>query len=257
MLSIAPIIATRPFNPLHRPESEVRSRGGIERSGTRRAISCLPSSRQGGFEAIGSVISVKKGGAVFNEGEPAQNYYQVIEGTVRVYKLMEDGKRQIVAFALPGDFFGFVADGTYDFSADAITPVTLRRVSKAQEAALFCKDPTFCQRLFSTVRDQLVAAQLRLVVIGRKTAVARVASFLDMLCKRRKSSSSTLTLDLPMSRDDIGDYLGLASETVSRALTQLRKSRVIDLPTPQHVLVRNIPTLNQIAEGELGMAEAA
>lgn len=252
MLNATPTMRARSFKPLHSkvPRALVVLNGEAGRP--------RPAAIHGDrLDAIGSTFAVKKGAAIFEEGEPAQHYYQVTQGTVRVYKLMEDGKRQIVTFALTGDFFGFGSGDEHDFSAEAITDCTIRRFSKAQAAALLCQDAALGNRLFAVVRDQLVAAQQRLVVVGRKTAKARVASFLDMLCARKSGTSAASVIDLAMGRSDIADYLGLALETVSRTLSQLRESRVIDLPTPQHVVVRNRAALHEIADGEFNAAEAA
>lgn len=206
------------------------------------------------LDAIGVGLSADEGETLFDEGEPAEHYFQVLTGTVCVYKLMEDGKRQIVAFALPGDFFGFGSGDVYNFSAEAITESKIRRFSRARAAALIGSDAALGSRLFAIVRDQLVAAQQRLVLLGRKSAKARVASFLLMLGARGQNKPSLPAIDLEMSRGDIADYLGLALETVSRALSQLRENRVIDLPSPQHIMIRNLEVLREIAEGDVALA---
>lgn len=225
-------------------------------AGSVRTVGSSPVLMRGtdALDAIGVTLSAEKGDSVFDEGEPAEHYFQVLSGTVCVYKLMEDGKRQIVALALPGDFFGFGSGELYDFSAEAITEARIRRFSRARAAALICSDAALGSRLFAIVRDQLVAAQQRLVLLGRKSAKARVASFLLMLSARRRIAPSSPDIDLDMSRSDIADYLGLALETVSRILSQLRETQVIDLPSPQHIMVRNPDALREIAEGDVALA---
>jgi CRP/FNR family transcriptional regulator len=224
-------------------------------AGNARTTESFPVLTRGtdALDAIGVALSADKGETVFDEGEPAEHYFQVLSGTVCVYKLMEDGKRQIVALALPGDFFGFGSGELYDFSAEAITESRIRRFSRARAAALICSDAALGSRLFAIVRDQLVTAQQRLVLLGRKSARARVASFLLMLGARGRNTSSLPDIDLDMSRSDIADYLGLALETVSRVLSQLRENRVIELPSPQHILVHNPAALREIAEGDIAL----
>jgi CRP/FNR family transcriptional regulator len=225
-------------------------------AGSGRTTETFPVLTRGpdALDTIGMSLSVDKGETLFDESEPAEHYFQVLAGTVCVYKLMEDGKRQIVAFALPGDFFGFGSGEMYDFSAEAITNSKIRRFSRARAAALIRSDAALGSRLFSIVRDQLVAAQQCLVLLGRKSAKARVASFLLMLSARGGNTPSSPDIDLEMSRSDIADYLGLALETVSRALSQLRENRVIELPSPQHIMVRNVAALREIAEGDVALA---
>jgi CRP/FNR family transcriptional regulator, nitrogen fixation regulation protein len=162
---------------------------------------------------------------IFGEGEPAEYVYQVTSGAVRTYKLLADGRRQINAFHLPGDIFGIENGEVYRFSADAIQNTT---VGVARRLSLFGgftqRESGFTTNLLGLVTRNLQHAEDHMLLLGRKTAVERVATFLLEMDERIGSPSVMI---LPMNRRDIADYLGLTLETVSRALAVLRKRSLI------------------------------
>jgi CRP/FNR family transcriptional regulator len=178
-----------------------------------------------------SIISSSKievGATVIAEGDPATDLFNVVRGTVKLCKLLPDGRRQVTGFLFPGDFLGIALNDTYAYSAEAIEPLQLCRFPRKKLEALLVELPRLERRLLGETAHELAAAQDQMLLLGRKTAKERVASFLVSLSeravKRRRPSSP---LQIPMSRMDIADYLGLTTETVSRILTQLRQAKLI------------------------------
>jgi CRP/FNR family transcriptional regulator len=165
---------------------------------------------------------------LFSEGDQSDAAYNVTEGTVRLSKLLPDGRRQIVGFALPGDFIGVAPGGCYGFSADAIEPVMVCRFLKEPFARFVAGKPWMLQRMNDFARQELVLAQDHMVSLGRRSAEEKVAAFLIGWRNRlQRIGRAAKTVYLPMSRQDIADYLGLTVETVSRTLTKLERDGVI------------------------------
>ncbi|WP_024514657.1 helix-turn-helix domain-containing protein [Bradyrhizobium sp. Tv2a-2] len=167
---------------------------------------------------------------VFAEEEMAISFYNLIEGVMRLYKLLPDGRRQIVGFALPGDFLGMTASGRNAFSADAINAVAVCRFSKVSFQRFAEDKPHLLRRINEFAIRELSQAREHMVLLGRRSAEEKVATFLvswrDRLARQNGASA---TLPLPMSRQDIADYLGLTIETVSRTFTKLERVGVIEI----------------------------
>ncbi|CDX20699.1 Nitrogen fixation regulation protein FixK [Mesorhizobium sp. ORS 3324] len=159
------------------------------------------------------------GTEIYAQGEKAGALYHVEFGAVRIYRLLADGRRQISAFHLAGETFGFEADATHHFFAEAInaTGVRVFRVAPGTDMS---------RQLLPLALKGLTRAQEHLLVLGRQNAIERVAAFLLDMCERQ---GGLRQVDLPMSRNDIGDYLGLTIETVSRVFTRLKEKGVIRL----------------------------
>lgn len=173
-----------------------------------------------------AVIQADAEAKIVAQGERAEYCYEIVTGCVRTVRLMADGRRQIGAFLLPGDIFGWEALGEHDFGVDAVTPVTLRRVPSSVIERRADSDPAFAQQLRQYGAAQVRATRGRLVLLGRKTAAERVASFL-LEMDDRLPVPETSVLRLPMGRSDIADYLGLTVETVCRGLAELRQRGII------------------------------
>ena len=165
---------------------------------------------------------------IIAQGDPARYCYLIVSGCVRTVKLMEDGRRQIGEFLFPGDLFGWEALGEHEFAAEAVTPVTLRRCPRRSLEARADRDRDFARRLREIAAGQLRAGRERMVLLGRKTASERIASFLLEMAVR-VTPSNRASVELPMGRGDIADYLGLTIETVCRGLTQLRRHGTIQV----------------------------
>ena len=158
------------------------------------------------------------------------SFYNLLDGVMRLYKLLPDGRRQIVGFALPGDFLGMTASPRHSFSADAIGPVTICRFSRAAFARFIEDKPHLLRRINELAVRELSQAQDHMVLLGRRSAEEKVATFLIGWRDRLgRLSGLTKTVPLPMSRQDIADYLGLTIETVSRTFTKLERDGVIEI----------------------------
>ncbi|TIO49858.1 MAG: cyclic nucleotide-binding domain-containing protein [Mesorhizobium sp.] len=170
--------------------------------------------------AITQPVSFLPAGAeIYAQGEKAGALYQVEFGAVRIYRLLADGRRQISAFHLAGETFGFEADTTHHFFAEAInaTGVRVFRTPSGMDMS---------RQLLPLALKGLTRAQEHLLVLGRQNAIERVAAFLVEMSERQ---GGLRQVELPMSRIDIGDYLGLTIETVSRVFTRLKEKGVIRL----------------------------
>jgi len=171
-------------------------------------------------------ITVDRNKEVFGEGAPARHCYRVVSGCVRTVKLMEDGRREIGEFLFPGDLLAWESLDRYDFSAEAVTPAELQRYSSSVLEDLADRDRDFARRLRELTAGRLRAARERMVLLARKTASERIACFLLDMSDRVAADGRGL-IDLPMSRTDVADHLGLTIETVCRGLTQLRRDGTI------------------------------
>ncbi len=176
---------------------------------------------------------------IYAQGEKSGNLYKIEFGAVRVYRLLADGRRQISAFHLAGDIFGFEADPFHHFFAEAINATGIRivRVSSSNR--------TFADDLLPIALQGLVRAQEHLLVLGRQNAAERVAVFLTDMSER---CGGLRQFDLPMSRSDIADYLGLTFETVSRAISKLKERGIIRLPGLRSIEIVKPQTLKEMVE---------
>jgi CRP/FNR family transcriptional regulator, nitrogen fixation regulation protein len=181
----------------------------------------------GGPNAIVSVneFTHKRGAEIFGEGEPAEYVYQIKAGAVRSYKLLSDGRRQIGAFHLAGDIFGLESSGTHRFTAEAIVDTTVCLIRRRSLECVAERDPVVTKNLLRMTTKNLQHAEDHMLLLGRKTALERVAAFLLEMDKRLTAAG---VMALPMSRLDIADYLGITLETVSRALSRLRGAGVLN-----------------------------
>lgn len=180
------------------------------------------------FARLSQRMHLSSRAPLFWEGDYADAAYNVSEGTIRLSKLLPDGRRQIVGFALPGDFIGVASGDCYGFSADAIGSVMVCRLVKGPFARFVESKPSILLRMNDFSRQELVLAQDHMVSLGRRSAEERVAAFLIGWRNRlQRIGRAAKTVYLPMSRQDIADYLGLTVETVSRTLTKLERDGVI------------------------------
>lgn len=210
----------------------------------------LDSHELAQVSALMTSVELDAGDPLFDEGEAAGNVYNVTSGTIKVYKLLPDGRRQVTGFLFPGDFLGLAKQETYAFSAEAVTSSLLCRFSRARLEELMQRLPKIEQRLLGIASNELVAAQEQMLLLGRKTAREKIASFLLMLSKRaRQRGQADDPVTVPMSRTDIGDYLGLTTETVSRTFTQLKQQGIIQLLPDHQVKLSARDAVEEIAAG--------
>lgn len=171
-----------------------------------------------------SEFKYNRGAEIFGEAEPAEYIYQVINGSVRSYRLLSDGRRQINAFHLVDDIFGLENSGTHRFTAEAIIDTTVRLVKRVSLSHVAETDARVARNLLNMTANNLQHAEDHMLLLGRKTSLERVAAFLREM-DRRLSAAGIMAL--PMCRRDIADYLGLTLETVSRALSILHDKGVL------------------------------
>jgi CRP/FNR family transcriptional regulator len=182
-----------------------------------------------------------------HQGDEASAVFSVTQGVVRLYKLLSDGRRQIIGFAMPGDFLGLALNSRYGFSADAVDEVTLCRFDRREFDRLVTAKPHFLRRLHEFATHELVIAQEQMTLIGRRSAEERIAAFLLAMQERwARIKGPSVTIQLPMQRIDMADYLGLTIETVSRTLTKLARDKVI-LIVPEAVRVLDQRQLASLA----------
>jgi CRP/FNR family transcriptional regulator len=187
---------------------------------------------------------------LFIEGDPAAHHLTIVDGVVSISKSMADGRRQIVGFMFPGDFLGVAEEDEYSCTAQAVTPVELCRFPRPSFEALANECPEIEHRLLHAVSTELIEAQEHMLILGRQTAEERLCSFLLHLGKRAPHRGEMDSpLHIPMPRADIGDYLGLSLETVSRTFTVLRDQGLIRLVDAHTIELLDRDELRQIAEG--------
>lgn len=196
-------------------------------------------------------LELGPGDTLFNEGEQAEVVFNVTAGVLKVYKLLADGRRQITGFLFAGDFLGLARNDSYAYSAEAVTHVALCRFPRRELELLLERYPKMEHRLLGIASNELAAAQEQMLLLGRKTAREKISSFLLSLSQRaRQRGQRDNPVRVSMSRTDIGDFLGLTTETVSRTFTQLKTAQVIALLPGGKVELRNRSALQQIADGE-------
>ena len=171
-----------------------------------------------------SEYKYNRGAEIFGEAEPAEYVYQVVEGAVRSYKLLSDGRRQIGAFHLVGDIFGLENGSAHRFTAEAIVDTTVRLAKRVSLEHVAEEDATVARDLLDMTTNNLQHAENHMLLLGRKTSLERVAAFLLEMDGRLNAAG---VMALPMSRRDIADYLGLTLETVSRALSCLHEKGIL------------------------------
>ncbi|MFC7538090.1 Crp/Fnr family transcriptional regulator [Sphingomonas sp. GCM10030256] len=211
----------------------------------------LPPLELAELKDCGSNLQLQEGQPLFHEGDPASQVYNVTQGTLRLYKLLPDGRRQIMGFMMPGDFLGASIGGEHAFTAEALEPTRLCRFGRARFADFGEEHPALERELYRLAGHELAAAQAQMVLLGRKSAVERVASFFMSLLDReeRFDGKPHKIIDLPMSRSEIADYLGLTKETVSRVFAELKNRRLIRLAALTRVEVLDRHGLADVAEG--------
>lgn len=203
------------------------------------------------LEAIRHDTAHDAGQGIFDEGDLANNVYNVTEGCVRLFKLLPDGRRQVIGFVLPGEYFGLVTEREYPHSAEAVTPARSCRFNRTALDALGQRYPEMQRRMLQMAWDEVGRLQEQMVLLGRKTPKERIASFLLGLSDRHERIGFEASpLSVAMSRGDIADYLGLTVETVSRSFTSLKKQGLIALPESSRVVLSDRDALMALAGTE-------
>ena len=201
------------------------------RSGTTGKLAATP------VRSYETQMAVKAGDAIFHEGDEALYFYKVVTGSVRLVKSVADGHRQICDFSLAGDLIGFSNAAEHEFTAETIKDCTLIRYRRKDITSLIKSDAAFACELQTLTAKGLSSAYAHMVRLCHRSAHDRLARFLLSMAERAEDEDGWI--ELPMTRVDIADYLGMAHETVSRAFTQLKKSRAIVEPTLNRIQLVN------------------
>jgi CRP-like cAMP-binding protein len=190
----------------------------------------------------GASMTFERNAEIFGEGESADYVYKVLSGSVRAYKVLNDGRRQVTAFYLPGDVFGIESGSEHSHSAEAIDKAAVLVVRRSSLFNIAERDGEVARHLWTTTAAELKRSQDHALLLI-KTAKERIAAFLLDMAERLAGKGF---VDLPMSRQDIADYLGLTIETVSRTLTSLSEGSTIQFLASRRIVLRNPSQLNEL-----------
>jgi len=208
----------------------------------RRAPLAATVKQTGTIELMGACMSFARNSEIYGENEPSDYLYKVVSGTVRTYKVLVDGRRQIGAFHLPGDIFGLETGDEHALSAEAITDCKITVIKHSALMALAARDNEVAREMWGLTARELQRVQEHSLVLI-KSAEERVAGFLLEMAERVSAGGA---VELPMSRQDIGDYLGLTIETVSRTLKLLEDAAAIEVAQRRRILLRNRSALRRL-----------
>ena len=225
---------------------------GCVNCGARELSVCaaMPASDMSRVSSIVSHRRADAGETLLSEGDKATHFLNIVDGTVKVYKLLPDGRRQITGFLYPGDLLGLAFNDTYTSTVEALTPVKYCLFPRRQFERVVDEFRPMEKQLLARASNELVAAQEQMVMLGRKTAQEKIASFLMALLERnRRVNKRSDSVVLTMTRADIADYLGLTTETVSRGFTRLKTEGWIELCAGGKVRIRDADALAELAAG--------
>lgn len=205
-----------------------------------------------GLRALGKMQRLQSEQTVFHEGDSADRVFMVTHGALKLYTLLADGRRQVTGFMFPGDFLGVSVDEQYAFTVQALQYSELWWFSREAFDRFIHDHPHIERELYRLAAHELAEAQRQMVLLGRKAAAERLASFFLSLLDRaeRVSGQRQASFGLPMTRIDISDFLGLTKETVSRMLAFLRSQGLIRLPEQNRIEVLDRSGLEAMARGE-------
>jgi len=214
----------------------------LEQRSRRSAHPASVRAYAGTLDMMGAPMSFSRNEEIYGESEAAEYLYKVVSGAVRMYKVLTDGRRQIGAFYLPGDMFGFEPADAHASSAEAIGDATVLVFKRSAVLALSARDADVARELWEMTARELQRAQDHMLLLI-KSAQERVASFLMEMAGR---GCGTDEVALPMSRQDIADFLGLTIETVSRTIGQLEHAHAIALRSSRRIALRNRAMLSRL-----------
>jgi CRP-like cAMP-binding protein len=243
-------LQSRPKSRIRLPEIRARAFDREKDAGA-QIENLLSRGQQSRFRAIATVLDYQRGGStVFSEGEDAHFIYSVISGVVRISRYSDSGRRQVLALMLPGDLFGFPQGGRYVNSAITASPVTLYRVPWQRLRELLLHEPEMHLNMLIRVAFDLREAQRRIMILGQQNIAQRLASFLiDLTQHSDFYDERKHRLSLPLTRFDMGDYLGSAPETVARAFAKLEKQGAIRRISPRLIEIPSLEALKRIVGG--------
>jgi CRP/FNR family transcriptional regulator len=241
-----------PFDAPRQANEAIAAAQACDRCGSRVAGLCQPldAAALDEISSEANQMVLPAHSAVFREGDPAGRVFTLIEGFAKLTRLLPDGKQQVVGFRFAGDVIGYTTLKTYPFDAELLTDARLCRLDRSQLDGLLRRYPQLERRMLDLCVQELTATQEQLVTVGRRSAEARVAAFLlSLVDASRRRGQPRQVLEMPMTRADIADFLGLTLETVSRSLTAFRKRGWIREPVHHRVELLNVAAITAMAEG--------
>jgi len=217
---------------------------------SRAICGVLDCSNLAQFKSLGWTLRLVPGQTLFHEGDPATRVFTLTKGTLKLYKLLPDGRRQVTGFTHSGDFLGMSVDDEHAFSAEALEDAQLCWFPRNRFDEFVEMHAPMERELYRMAAHELAAARDQMVLLGRKTASERLASFILLLARRAEQIPGRPSdlVRLPMSRSDIADYLGLTKETVSRVFSSFRRDQLIRLRATDEVEIVDCRGLEQLAE---------
>ena len=219
-------------------------------NGARTRLVPLSESAMGRSVATAQTLIVERKEHLFCDGDDATHIYKVEAGHVCIYRILGDGRRQVIDFAFPGDFIGLGAKGQHTTSAQATERTRLRCLPVSELREIINAHPRLGMDLYEMMSSKLAGARNLLVSVCQRSAQERVAGFLLALSRRKVHRGEDAScIVLPMTRTDIADYLGLTIETVSRTLSKMGKARVIDIEQNIIITINDSKALADMAEG--------
>lgn len=230
-----------------------RQTNGCDTCGARAFSVCasIDDENLARLDSLAEHLTLTPGEVLIREGDPANHVFNITGGSIRVYRLLADGRRQITGFLFAGDFLGLATGERYAFSAEAIEAGSACRFRKPDYRSLILETPALETLLLDRAHHELAAAQAQMLLLGRKTAIERVSTFLrDLPGADPMRPPPTGRVHLPMTRAEMADYLGLTIETVSRVLTRLKTEGVIRLISLTEVEIVRPARLQALADGE-------
>jgi CRP/FNR family nitrogen fixation transcriptional regulator len=201
-----------------------------------------PPSAVGRIDLIGTEVAFARNAHFYGEGEASNYLYKIVSGVARSCRVAADGRRQIVAFYVPGDLFGFEAGDAHTLSAEAVADARVRMIKSAAIMDLAAQDDEIARQLWSGINREIRRNQEHILQFGRPAKV-RVASFLLEMAHRIPTAGDEA---LSISRQDIADYLDLRIETVSRTMTRFARSGAIALTGNRKITIRSPAVLNEL-----------
>ena len=236
--------------------------GGPDKRSQLRPVSRVPAAcagdcrffREEGIGPInpskpaGPLLNVARGTTIYQHEQPAHFCYKVIEGAVRLSRVLPDGRRQILEICLPQDTFGLETSDCYSATAEAIGDVVLLRCPRECIAELQDERPHTREKMLSMLSRGMCAAQDHVAMLGHQSAKERVACYLLRLADGHQEQQA-YSVRLPIGRQDMADYLGMTIETTCRALSDLKAKRIISTPDRHRIVIQNFAALESVAEG--------
>jgi len=210
---------------------------------------CLKEEKLKEFSKISSEKKFKNKENIFLQQDDAKNIYNITEGNVKIYQLIDDGRIQIIGFLYPGDFFGSYKNGKYNYCAEAIGNARVCIFEQKKLDYYIENNMALAKELLNQTSHELTLAQDRMGVLGKLDATERLAKFLMNISEQRKRIGwKNNPLSLPMTRQDIADYLGLTIETVSREVSKLKTSNVVKVLSAKQIYINDFDKLSNLSK---------